>query len=123
MIMRGCASASLPCKVFVAPRRHQRSSLLFLRQSQVFLGRHDTGRIRVAFTSAPALNTNDQVALGEDPQFDGLGYAPLETLVHVLLPIRILKVWLRLREKERVDSTVKVRVLLHVSLVPSTAAR
>lgn len=76
----------------------------------------------MAFTAAPALNTNNQVALGEDPQFDGLRYAPLETLVHVLLPIRILEVRLRLREKERVDSTVKVRILIHVSAVPSTAA-
>ena len=94
-----------------------------MRKSQVFLGRHDAGRIRVAFASAPALNTNDQVALGEDPQFDGLGYAPLETLVHVLLPIRILEVRFRLREKERVDSTVKVGILLHVSVVPSTAGK
>lgn len=101
------------------PQWHQRSRLFFLRKSQVFLGRHDAGRIRVTFASAPALHADNQVALVEDTQFDSLRYAPFETLVHVLLPIRILEIGLRLGEKERVDSTVKVRILLHVSVAIS----
>lgn len=66
----------------------------------------------MTLTTSPALNTDDKVASAQDAEFDRLRNAPFETLVNVLLPVLILKVWFSLWEDKWIDTAVEVRILL-----------
>jgi len=69
----------------------------------------------VAHTAAPALDTNDVVALVDDAKLDAVRNAPLETAVDVLLPDLDVEVWLLLREEEWIDATIEVGILHYQS--------
>lgn len=65
----------------------------------------------MAHPAAPALNTDNVVALVDDPELETVGDAPLETAVHILLPDFDIEVGLPLGEEEGPDAAVKVRIL------------
>lgn len=84
---------------------------LLLRQAKVLLGRDYTDRVGVAHPAAPALNTDNVVALVDDSELETVGDAPLETAVHILLPDFDIEVGLLLGEEEWPYAAVKVRIL------------
>ena len=61
--------------------------------------------------SPPALDTNDGVALVDDPELDGVGETPLEASVDVFLPDLDVEVGFLFGEVEGVDAAVEVGVL------------
>ena len=65
----------------------------------------------MAHPAAPALNTDNVVALVDDPELETMGDAPLETAVHILLPDLDVEVGFLLGEEEGPDAAVKVRIL------------
>jgi hypothetical protein len=81
-----------------------------IRQSEILLSRNNADCVGVALTTAPALNTDDGLALLENTQLDGLADTPLETTVDILLPVGATEVRLGLREMEGIHATVQVRV-------------
>ena len=91
---------------------HLSSSLSFPSKSKVLFRRHNPHRVGVAPTTSPPLDTNHPVALVEHAELDTLQDTPLEPVVHVLLPVRLGEVGLRVGEQEGIDATVQVRVLL-----------
>lgn len=84
---------------------------LLLRQTKVLLGGDHTDGVGVALAAAPALDTDDVVALVDDAELETVRDGPLETAVNVLLPDLDVEVGLPLGEEERPDSAVKVGVL------------
>lgn len=90
---------------------HRTSTLCILVQAEMLgLGGHDTDGVGVALSTAPTLHTNDWLALLEDLEVDGVLNAPLEAVVHILLPRGLVEVRLLLGVVEGVDTTVQVRV-------------
>lgn len=65
----------------------------------------------MAHSSSPALDTDDGIALAKNAELDGVHDTPFQTAVDILLPWRGVEVGLLLREVERVDATVQMRVL------------
>ncbi len=65
----------------------------------------------MAHAAAPTLDADNDVALAQDAELDGLVDAPLQPMVHVLLPVRVLIVRLLLWEQEGIDASVQMRVL------------
>lgn len=61
--------------------------------------------------SAPSLNADDEVALGNDFEFQTLSNTPFETTVDILLPDLDVEVRFLFGEVEWVDATIEVRVL------------
>lgn len=96
---------------------HFHLSRVLLVQSQVREGGHETERVRVAHSTAPALHAHDRIALVQHTQVDGVLDAPLEATVDVLLPWHLSEVGLRLVEEEGIHATVEVGVL-DAMLVP-----
>lgn len=88
---------------------HGRPDLLC--QTEVLLGWDHTDRVGVAHTTAPALDTDDVVALVNNAELDTVGNTPLETAVDVLLPDLDVEVRLLLREEEWIDATIQVGIL------------
>lgn len=62
----------------------------------------------MAHATAPALYTNNGVAFVKHAEFDGVGDAPLQPVVHILLPWRRLEVGLGVRVVERVHTSVEM---------------
>jgi hypothetical protein len=88
----------------------QYPSLSVLVKTQVLLGRDDPQRVGMAHTTPPALHTDHGIALGQHTQLDGVGDAPLEAGIDILLPRGGLEVGLLLRVVEGVHATVEVRI-------------
>lgn len=72
--------------------------LHLLHQAKVLLGRDHTNGIGMAHPAAPALNTDDVVALVDDSELEAMGDGPLEAAVNILLPDLDVEVGLLLRE-------------------------
>ncbi len=102
------SSSDLPSTFFQQTHVH---SPLPLRQTETLLGRHDANGVGVAHAAAPALHADDGIALGEHAQPDGVGDAPLQALVHVLLPVDLIEVGLLVGEEEGIDAAIEVGVL------------
>lgn len=67
--------------------------------------------------ASPTLHTDDRVADIEDAKVHCVLDTPLQPTVDVLLPRRLVEVWLRFVKEERIDAAVKMRVLrVHISL-------
>lgn len=66
----------------------------------------------MALSAAPALHTDDVVALVDDAELETVVNTPLEAAVNVLLPNLNVEVGLGLGECEWPDATVQVRVLV-----------
>jgi len=79
-------------------------------ESQIVGSGHNAQRIGMAHAAAPALDAHDGIAGVEHAELDGVGDAPLEAAVDVLLPRHLVEVGLVLREQERVHAPVQVRV-------------
>lgn len=82
-----------------------------LRQAEVLLSRDHTDGVGVALATAPALDTDDVVALVDDAELETVVDTPLETAVNILLPDLDVEVGLLLGEEEGPDTTVQVGVL------------
>ena len=86
-----------------------------LRESEVLLSGDHTDSVSVAHTAAPALNTDDVVALVDNTELETVVDTPLEAAVDILLPDLDVEVGLLLGEVEGPDTTVQVGVLRKVS--------
>ena len=84
-------------------------SAVFLK-TQIVLRGDDADGVGVAHAAAPALDTDDGVAFGEDAEFDGRADAPLEAGVDVFLPIGAAEVGFGLGEAEGVHAAVEMGV-------------
>lgn len=86
-----------------------------LRKTEVLLSGDHTDGVGVALAAAPALHTDDVVALVDDTELETVRDTPLETTVDILLPNLDIEVGLPLGEEEGPDATVQVRILRQVS--------
>lgn len=96
---------------------------LLLVQAKVLLSRDHTNGVGVALSAAPALDTDDVVALVDDAELESVVDTPLEAAVHILLPDLNVEVGLGLGECEGPDATVQVRVLSCLSATVPPAHR
>ena len=65
----------------------------------------------MAHPATPSLHADYGITTVDDAELDALLDAPLETVVHVLLPVLAVEVGLCLGEEEGIDAAVQVRVL------------
>lgn len=67
-------------------------------------------RVGVAQPSSPALHGDDGVTLVQQTETHGLIHSPSQTLIDVLLPYSLVKIRLRLRVSEGINTTVQMRI-------------
>lgn len=84
---------------------------LLVGETEVLLSRNHTNSVGVAHTTAPALDTDDGVALVDHTELETVVDTPLEATVDILLPDLDVEVGLLLGEVEGPHTTVQVGVL------------
>ena len=90
---------------------------LLLGKAKVLLGGDNTNSVGVSHTTAPALDTDDGVALVDNTELETVVDRPLKATVDILLPDLDVEVGLLLGEEEGPHTTVQVGVLKIFSLV------
>ncbi len=62
-------------------------------------------------SAAPTLHGDDLIPLVEYPKADRFSNTPLQAKIHVLLPVRLVKVRLPSRVQEWINATIEMRIL------------
>ncbi len=62
-------------------------------------------------SAAPPLHGNDLIPLIEYPEADGFSNTPLQARIHVLLPVRLVKIRLPSRVQEWINAAIEMRIL------------
>lgn len=61
-------------------------------EAQIFISSNDAHGIGMTLAATPTLNGNDLIPLIEHPKANRLSDAPLQALIHILLPICLVKI-------------------------------
>lgn len=63
-------------------------------------------RVGIAHATLPSLDNNNSLALSKNVELHSLTNTPLNSPVHVFLPIHLGEIWLAFGEMEGVDSAI-----------------
>lgn len=87
--------------------------MLFLStgKAEVLIPSDDAHGIGMALAATPTLNGNDLIPGVEHPKANRLTDTPLQPLIHIFLPVGLIKVRLPSGMKEWIDAAIQMRIL------------